>query len=45
MTLQNPNAIYASIKLENMMIPQIENQSILINMDIASAVKRLSQKE
>lgn len=45
MTLQNPNAIYASINLENMMIPQIENQSILINMDIASAVKRLSQKE
>ena len=45
MTLQNPNAIYASINLENMMIPQIENQSILINMDIASAVKRQSQKE
>lgn len=45
MTLQNLNAIYASINLENMMIPQIENQSILINMDIASAVKRLSQKE
>ena len=45
MTLQNPNAIYASINLENMMIPQIENQSILIKMDIASAVKRLSQKE
>ena len=45
MTLQNPNAIKASINLENMMIPQIENQSILINMDIASAVKRLSQKE
>lgn len=45
MTLQNPNAIYASINLENMMIPQIKNQSILINMDIASAVKRLSQKE
>ena len=45
MTLQNPNAIYASINLENMMIPQIENQSILINMDIASAVKRLYQKE
>ena len=45
MTLQNPNAIYASINLENMMIPQIENKSILINMDIASAVKRLSQKE
>ena len=45
MTLQNPNAIYASINLENMMIPQIENQSILLNMDIASAVKRLSQKE
>ena len=37
MTLQNPNAIYASINLENMMIPQIENQSILINME------RLSQ--
>ena len=45
MTLQNPNALYASINLETMMIPQIENQSILINMDIASAVKRLSQKE
>ena len=45
MTLQNPNAIYASINLENMMIPQIENQSNLINMDIASAVKRLYQKE
>lgn len=45
MTLQNPNSIYASINLEDMMIPQIENQSILINMDIASAVKRLSQKE
>lgn len=35
MTLQNPNAIYASINLENMMIPQIENQSILINIFIS----------
>lgn len=46
MTLQNPNAVYSCINLENnITIPEIKNQSILLNMDIGFAVNSLNLKE
>ncbi|MGN1184081.1 MAG: SIR2 family NAD-dependent protein deacylase [Oliverpabstia sp.] len=42
MTLQNPNAIYTCINLENnFIIPEIRNQAIMIKMDIALAIHKL----
>lgn len=42
MTLQNPNAIYACINLENnLIISEIRNQAIMIKMDIALAIHNL----
>ena len=42
MTLQNPNAIYACINLDNnLIISEIRNQAIMIKMDIALAIHNL----